>query len=507
MPAKRAALAVLLAAISLAPAVARAEPSCVRPPPTSGEDDAPACAAAARRAVEATLAKPGAGPDAREPRAAAGRAAMEAFDAFCRRPIAAGAAPRVPGCDALAFDAARAFQAGGRSALAITAAMAVVEHEQRTGAPSSLGPKATFEIARGYEGLAAYELAAEWYERAAQRSPSTPEGEAAAKAVVILRLGLGEAERAVGAAAAYVKAYGGSQPASAASVAFVIGAWYEQRGEHAAAVRHLSQAMATIDRGPVDVRAGAHATLARAVAATEGPKSSRAANEYASVLALVPDASKVPRAIEDAWPGEDQPRRDRRLAHVLNAEGEALFFTADARRGAEVAPLAAPLHKRGESAAALSAWATKDLRPWADKRQRAIELVEQDFVKILELKPVPPPKWVVAAAAAVGVMWGDFADDLRKRSLVGPLPRDPALRAAYESAVQGLADPIVRQRALPAMKKCVDLAAKLMIVDERVKSCEAWLVENDDAHFRRGGEIAPRLRAGAPPEQGAPLRP
>ncbi len=229
-------------------------------------------------------------------------------------------------------------------------------------------------------------------------------------------------------------------------------------------MRHLSQAMATIDRGPVDVRAGAHATLARAVAATEGPKSSRAANEYASVLALVPDASKVPRAIEDAWPGEDQPRRDRRLAHVLNAEGEALFFTADARRGAEV-------------------------------------------VKILELKPVPPPKWVVAAAAAVGVMWGDFADDLRKRSLVGPLPRDPALRAAYESAVQGLADPIVRQRALPAMKKCVDLAAKLMIVDERVKSCEAWLAENDDAHFRRGGEIAPRLRAGAPPEQGAPLRP
>ena len=53
-------------------------------------------------------------------------------------------------------------------------------------------------------------------------------------------------------------------------------------------------------------------------------------------------------------------------------------------------------------------------------------------------------------------------------------------------------------RAIPAAKRCLDLAAKLQVVDERAKACEAWLIENDAAHFRRGGELVPRLRAGAP---------
>jgi len=506
MPAKRLSPALLSAALALAPSLARAEPSCVRPSPTSGPDDAPACASSARRGVEAALAKPDA-PAARELRASAGRAAMEAFDAFCKQPAAAGAATRIPDCDALAFDAARAFQGAGRSALVVVAARAVVEHEQRTGTPSPLAPKASFEVARAYDGLAAYELAAEWYERVAQRYPAAPEGEAAAKSLVVLRLGLGETDRAVAAAAAYVKAYGRTQPATAAAIALAIGLAHDERGDHEAATRHLSQSMPTIDRGPIDLRARAHAALARSIAATEGPRSARAAAEYASVLALVQDPSKVPRAIADAWPGEDEPRHDRRLAHVLTAQGEALFFAADARRVAEVAPLSPPVAKAGLDAAALSAWATKELRPWVEKRQRAIELVEQDFVKILNVQPVPPPKWVIAAAAVVGAMWGDFADDLRKKALVAALPKDPALRRDYEDAVRSAAEPIVRRRAQPAMKKCVDLAVKLMVVDPRVKDCEAWLADNDEEHFRRGGEIVPRLRAGAPPRDPPLARP
>lgn len=498
MSARLLAGALALGSLVVLPTSARAQASCVRPPPTSGADDAPACAAAARKAIAATLAKPPSTPAARVELEVAGRAGMEAFDAFCKQPAAAGSAPRVTGCDELAYDAARAFQAAGRAALAITAGRAVVEHEQRAGVTSPVAAKATFEVARGYEGLAAYEQAADWYERVAQRWPASTEGATAAKSHVVLRLGLGETDKAVAAAEAYVKAYGATDVPTTATVLYAVGASHEERGDHAAAIRHFGQWMPAIDRAPLDVRAQAHATFGRALAAAEGPKSPRAAAEYGAVRALFASPRDATAAIEGAWRSEDEGSRMRHLARALTAHGEAIFVAADARRAAEVAPLSVPVYKGAFDAAAVSAWAAKELRPWMEKRRRAIEAVEADFAKILEMQPVPPPRWVVAAAGVVAAMWGDLADDLRKGATLARPPKDPDLRKAYEEAMQGAAEPITHGRAIPAAKRCLDLAAKLQVVDERAKACEAWLIENDAAHFRRGGELVPRLRAGAP---------
>lgn len=506
MSARVLAGALVLGTLVVLPTSAVAAPSCVRPPPTNGPDDAPACATSARKAIAGALAAKDPSPRAREEQAEAAEAAMAAFDAFCKQPIAAGAPARIPGCEDLGYDAARAFRAAGRAGRAIVAGRAVVEHEQRAGTSSPITAKATLEVARGYEGLAAYEHAADWYERLAQRYPASTEGEAAAKSHVLLRLGLGETEKAVAAADAYVKAYGATQPATAATVLYAIGASHEEGGDHAAAIRHFGRWMATLDRAPPDVRAQAHATYGRALAASEGPKSAKAAAEYAAVRALFASPEGATQAIEAAWKAEDEGSRMRHLARALTAWGEALFVAAEARRVAEVSTLIVPVYNGNPEQAAISAWADKELRPWMVKRQRAIEGVEADFAKILVVKPEPPPRWVVAAGAVVATMWGDFADDLRKGSRLAKAPKDPAVRQAYEALIHSAADPIVRGRATPATKRCLDFAVKFQIVDERTNSCEAWLAENDPDHFRRGGELVPKLRAGAPPRD-PPLLP
>ena len=48
----------------------------------------------------------------------------------------------------------------------------------------------------------------------------------------------------------------------------------------------------------------------------------------------------------------------------------------------------------------------------AVQERRAIEGVEQSYIRILDIKPVPPPRWTVDSAAHVGAMWATFTDEI-----------------------------------------------------------------------------------------------
>lgn len=145
------------------------------------------------------------------------------------------------------------------------------------------------------------------------------------------------------------------------------------------------------------------------------------------------------------------------------------------------------------------------LRPWIVDKQQAIGAVERLHVALAALRPVPPPKWVIASSAAVGLMWGSFADELRDSRIPDPVRINQATRTLYVEALEGMTGEIKRSRARPAMMKCIELSVKYQFVSPRTSSCEAWLVKNEKKEFHAVEEIVPRLRSAAPMVQVAPL--
>jgi hypothetical protein len=47
------------------------------------------------------------------------------------------------------------------------------------------------------------------------------------------------------------------------------------------------------------------------------------------------------------------------------------------------------------------------------KKRPAIETAQAEYIKIVELKPSPPPMWVIAAGSQVGGLWGNFVKEFR----------------------------------------------------------------------------------------------
>jgi hypothetical protein len=90
------------------------------------------------------------------------------------------------------------------------------------------------------------------------------------------------------------------------------------------------------------------------------------------------------------------------------------------------------------------------VKDWYLKKKAAIERASADYAKILELKPKPPPRWLIAAGSRAGLMWGDFVDDFRR----APIPRSwrgTAVEQAYTTALDERSEPYKRDHARPAL--------------------------------------------------------
>lgn len=349
-----------------------------------------------------------------------------------------------------------------------------------------------------YQALALFDLAADWYERFATSNPKAPEAEGCLKDAFVLRLGLAQEEQAVSDAGRYLKAYGATRPADAAAVMFALASHHAEHEQWERARAVLASSMSLIDRAPLDVQVQAHALFARAH--LHGPTPAVAHEEYAKTRSFWKDAAGAEQAIRRAWAAEESGRQDRRLAKALNAIGEATFAAADERRIKEVEPLKFPIYVGPAETAAVVAHLQTKVRPWFEKKRRAIESVEVGLVQILELRPVPPPRWVIAAGATVGVMWGSLADDFRRVPIPDAWRNNRALYRAYFEAIDEMSGSIKTGNAKPAMKKCVELAAKYQFQDARTRACEVWLAKNYESEFHLVDEIVPAFR-------GASVRP
>lgn len=439
-----------------------------------------------------------------------GTAYFETFRKYCQDPVANGQTPQAERCDEIAYNAARAFQAARLVAKAITVRRSLLAYDEKLKLNSPLAKKATYEIGGNYQAIAVYDLAADWYERYAKNDPKAPGADQALSDAVILRLGLGQEDQAIDDARAFTKNYGGAKPAQTASIAFAVGAHYAEQGNWDKARGALKGAMGIIGKAGPDVQVQAHATLGRVyLAESKGKAAGKnlAKGEYAKVRSIWSDPAKAEAGIRAAYPTEDAAAKDRRLAKALNAVGEAYFFAAETRREAEVETLAFPAYKGpGDKATVIKHIQTK-VKAWYEKKKAAIEKVEPEYIKILELKPVPPPKWVIAAGSRSGLMWGGLVDDFRRAPIPEAWKKDAELRGVYYDSLDAASEPFKVRNAKPALKKCLDLSVKYQYFDEYSRNCEVWLAKNYKSEYHVVDELrgAPTLSNSGLDEKAPPV--
>jgi len=433
-----------------------------------------------------------------------GQAYFELFRMVCQDPVAAGKPVQAERCDELAHNAAKAFQAARRVAKAITVRRALVDFDERTRMGSVWAKKAIYDVASNYQAIAVYDQAAEWYEKYARRNPRAENADKALADAVLLRLGLGQDTEAINDAQEFGRNYGAAKAAQTASIAFAIGAHYAEKEEWEKARATLAGSMAIIDRAPLDLQLQAHATLGRAL--SNLGNASRALAEYGKVKGLWMDPIAGEAKIRSAYSTDDDGQRQRRLGKAIGAVGEALFFATEQRRLAEVEVLRFPEYKGPGDKASVQAHIDTKVRDWYLKKMAAIQKVEPEYAKILAIKPVPPPRWVIAAGARAGLMWGDFVDDFRR----SPIPkswRGTDLEAIYTGAIDTASEPYKVQHAKPALEKCLELSTKFQHFDGFSRSCEVWLARNYKAVYHMVDELrgAPAMPNSGLDEKGPPM--
>lgn len=436
----------------------------------------------------------------------AGAQYHELFRRHCQDPMARGLPPEPVRCDELAYNAARAFQAGRLLAKAITVRLALITFDERTHGQSPLAKSSAYDVGSNYQAIAVYDRAAEWFERYVRVDAKSDKAERALADAVVLRLGLGQEGEAVKDADDLIRLYGATKPVLTGAVAFAIGAHYADKDEWEKARAALSSPTmrAAIDRGPVDIRIEAHATLGRVYARIGRDRD--AAREYAEVRRLWVDPASAEKRIRDAYREEDDAQRDRRVRRAITAVGEAMFALADAQRRAEVDTLIFPEYRGSYDVASVKRHIETRVKSWYEKKMVAIARVEAEYAKVLDLKPEPPPRWIIAAGARSGLMWGDFVDDFRR----APFPkawRGTPAEQVYTTNLDVASEPYKRDRARPALKKCLDLATRYQYFDAFSRSCEVWLAKNFKQEYHVVDELrgAPTLVNGGLSERAPPV--
>lgn len=391
-----------------------------------------------------------------------------------------------PACERaeeILYNAAKAFQAARLIAKSIAVRKILIDPKYHLD-QTELAKRSVYEIGGNYQAIAVYDEAANWFEKYATANPKADKAADALQDATLLRLGLGQEEQAIKDAGLFNKNYGTQKPALAAQVAFAIGAHYVDREDWDEARRRLSLALRDIDRNAtVDVQIQAHAMYARALLKAGGVTPATA--EYGKVRGMWKDPAAMVKKMQD------QGGDDRKMAKMLTAVGEALFFFAEQKKK-NVDQIRFPEYRGAGTREDVLKHINTKVADWIKKKKAAIEDTDKEYIKIIDIQPVPPPRWVIAAGSRVGQMWGKFVAEFR----AAPIPKDwkghgmvagtdlsyDELRGEYYASLDGASEP-QKQQAKAAYKKCLDYSVKYQFFDEYSRKCEEWLSKNYGAEY------------------------
>ena len=352
-----------------------------------------------------------------------GAAYFEMFRKYCEDPVANNQPPQAEKCDEIVYNAARAFQAARLIAKAIAARKILLDLDEKLKLNSPLAKKATYEIGGNYQAIAVYDARGRLVRalreggpegarrrqgpRRRRHSPPRPRpggpgdrGRADVHEELRRREARADGRDRVRDRRPLRREGGLGQGARARSP----GRWASSTRP-----RRTSRSRRT----------------RRSVACTsqaQGHGEAQAKGEYAKVRGLWNDPATA--EAEDPCRVPDGGRRragssSRRRRSTPSAR--RYFFVAEERRKAEVEIDQVPgVQGPGRQGRRSSSTSRPRSRTGTRRRSAAIEKVEPEYMKILELKPVPPPKWVIAAGSRVGLMWGKFVDEFRR----APIPAE-----------------------------------------------------------------------------------
>ena len=408
----------------------------------------------------------------------AGDAYVEIWRTYGEEQLLAGQESQCGRMEEVLYNAAQSYQAGRLLAKAISVRRLLLNprfqlHE------TDLAKKSLYSLGRNYQAIAVYDQAANFLMQYAEAT--SYKGEDADKAVsdaIVLNLGLGRDEQAIEAASAFNRNFGRRKPAEAAQIAFAVAAHYAEKGEWNEVQKRLSgQAMREIDgQATLDVKVQAHALLAKAY--ERGNNGRLARQEYNKVLSAWKDPAAAARAINE---GADAARAQRNLGRALLAVGEAHFFFAEEKR-AKVEAVSFPAYKGPGTKEAVLKHINTKVKDWIQKKKPLIDDASAEYKKIVDLQPLPPPKWVIAGGARVGSMWAKFVEEFRAAPIPDAMSRDYEIRTAYYGALDDASEPL-KQIGKSAYKTCLEYSVTFQYFDEFSRSCEEWLAENYKAEF------------------------
>lgn len=422
---------------------------------------------------------------------------------------------RRPGCDRMApvlKAAADALSTAGKR----TVALRILEDltSPRYGLEATLEAKsALHSLGALHEDLAAHDIAAGYYERFAEASAGAESAPSALERAVELRLQLGDRRQALADAERFAKRYDVRRASGLGRIALLLAeedtresAWKEVR-------KRLDAVAGRVDSGAsVDVKILVHARLGRA--SVELGDTRRAAVEFASVERAWKNPEEAERQITEG--ASRNAPATATMVNVLTAVGEAIFFRVEQERAEALrAPL--PAYRGPDTREGFIAFIRTTLTPWMTGRRKAIEAMEVHYTAVLAIKPVAPPKWVVASASRVGFMWSDFVAALKSIPLTpeakrtGPIPGGNGVtyedvRALYESTIESSSEPFLR-RAKDAFNVCVQTSKRYRHSDAISRGCERWLAKTYPREFHAVDELFREPSLLAAPFVGRPATP
>jgi tetratricopeptide (TPR) repeat protein len=408
-----------------------------------------------------------------------GDAYIELWRTYGEEQLSKGEASQCGKMDEILYNAAQAYQAGRLLAKSINVRRILLDPRYKLN-DSDVAKKSIYQIGRNYQAIAVYDVAANFFEKYAEATKY--QGENADQAIndaVVLRLGLGQADEAIADAQNFNKYYGAKKPELTAQIAFAIADHYAQKDDWENARKRLQGGMSLIDKSATaDVQVMAHTLLARALIKLNQP--TPAAREYGKVVSLWKEPQRAVAAIQGI-PGEDEAGKTRRIGKALTAVGEAYFYFAELKK-AKVDKVVFPEFKGKGTMEEVKKHIQTKVKDWITKKRPLIEEATVEYKKIVDLQPVPPPQWVIAAGSRVGSMWGGFVKEFRAAPIPDTIRKDVELRQTYYASLDEASEP-QKQMARGAFKTCLDYSVTYQYFDEFTRSCEEWLAQNYKSEF------------------------
>jgi hypothetical protein len=160
----------------------------------------------------------------------------------------------------------------------------------------------------------------------------------------------------------------------------------------------------------------------------------------------------------------------RWVVEAKDAASEALFHLAE-YKFEEFRRIRFPALRGASTMERVNNWATQDFMPWVNTKREALLVAQAEYEKIAELEI---PRWEIAAAARIGVMWRSFVDEFRDAPIPDEIQADPELFDIYVGALDEQSQPF-QQQAIDKFEFCLITATRVRWFNEFSQTCELEL--------------------------------